>query len=239
MIPYRRPRTFLLTVLLCGLTVLAGSGRSSSAQTVTWPLADGNRQLELPGPAVESVVVGGDPVALPAPRAAQIQDTVEAQGPGDALDVLTVRLRPFDRIYVLTTGGREVAGQFSRATGTSLTVLVRHGLAREIPAGEVQRVWRRGESLAKRGMLYGAMVGAAILTIRWLADSDSDASVGDKLVVGPLLGGLAGGFYGAIIGAFMHERHEVYRAGPRTVRVMPVIAPGRGGVVVSMQFGRR
>jgi len=239
MIPHRRPRTFLLTVLLSGLTVLSGSGRPSTAQTVTWPLADGNRQLEFHGPAVETVVAGGDPVALPGPPAAQAQNTVEAQDPGEALDVLTERLRPFDRIYVLTTGGREVAGQFSRATGTSLTVLVRHGLAREIPASDVQRVWRRGESLVKRGMLYGAMFGAAILTIPWLADSESDASVADKLVVGPLMGGLAGGFYGAIIGAFMHERHEVYRAGPRTVRVMPVIAPGRGGVVVSMQFGRR
>ena len=48
--------------------------------------------------------------------------------------------------------------------------------------------------------------------------------------------GGVGLLYGALIGAFVHERPVVYRAGGPTVRVIPVLAPDRAAVMALVHF---
>lgn len=170
------------------------------------------------------------------PSEAHAQTPTDATDPVNALSVLSSRVAPFDTIYVLTTDGREIKARFSRASDTSLSVLVKQGLARDIAASDVQRVWRRTGTQVKRGMWIGAMVGAAVVTIPWLADSDAHETAGDKILVGTLVGGLVGGFYGAVMGAFIPERQEVYRASTTTARLVPVLGRGRNGVLLSVRF---
>lgn len=170
------------------------------------------------------------------PSDTHAQLPADATVPVSALPVLSSRVKPFEKIYVLTGDGKVTTGRFSRVSDTSLTVLVKHGRAREIPAVDVQRVWRRTGTQAKRGLWIGAMVGAAVVTIPALADSDSDLTAGDKIVFGTFTGGLVGGFYGAIVGAFIPKGEEVYRASAATVCLAPLLAPGRRGVMVGVRF---
>jgi len=167
---------------------------------------------------------------------AHAQPPADVTDPDNALSVLSSRVKPFDTIYVLTADGKEVKARFSHVSDTSLSVLARHGVAREIPAGDVLRVWRRTGTQAKRGMWIGAMVGAAVLTIPWLADSDMDATAGEKIVAGTLLGGMVGGFYGGIMGAVVPKRQEVYRSSTATARLVPLLGRGRNGVLLSVRF---
>jgi hypothetical protein len=111
------------------------------------------------------------------------------------------------------------------------------GEMRDIPAADLQQVWQRGASQAKRGMLFGFLAGAAIADIAALTASSSEAgwSTGDKIFLGTLAGGGAGLIWGGLIGAFIHERTVVYLATP-TVRVLPLLAPDRVGVMLAARF---
>ena len=159
-----------------------------------------------------------------------------AAGPITSLGALSSRVNPTDRIYVRKTSGEEIVGRFSHASQGSLTLEVK-GQIRDIPAADVQQVWQRGASQAKRGMLFGFLAGAAIADIAVLtaSSSESDWSAGDKIFLGTLAGGGAGLIWGGLIGAFIHERTVVYLATP-TVRLMPLLAPDRVGVMLTARF---
>ena len=175
-------------------------------------------------------------LAVSRPSAAQITpDVPAAQAQAAAsLSALSSRIKAFETIYVRTASGEEVAGRFSRASDVSLSMVV-HGQTRDIPASDVQQVWLRGGNRVKRGMLVGFLAGAAIADIAAVSsDSRSDLSVG--IFLGTVAGGGAGLIWGAIIGAFVHERPLVYRAAAPTVRVTPVLAPNRVGVMASVRF---
>ena len=136
------------------------------------------------------------------------------------------------------TSGEEIVGRFSRASQVSLTLEVA-GQIRDIPAADVQQVWQRGPSHAKRGMLFGFLAGAAIADIAALAASSSEESgwsTGDRIFLGTLAGGGAGLIWGGLIGALIHERTVVYLAAAPTVRVMPLLAPNRVGVMLAARF---
>ena len=172
-------------------------------------------------------------VGIGRPIAAQ----TAAPNPITSLGALSSRVTPADRIYVRTTSGEEIVGRFSHASQASLTLEVA-GRMRDIPAADVQQVWQRGASYAKRGMLYGFLAGAAIADISALtaSRSESDWSTGDKIFVGTLAGGGAGLIWGGVIGAFIHERTVVYRAVAPTVRMLPLLAPNRVGVRLAARF---
>jgi len=160
-----------------------------------------------------------------------------APGPIASLGALSSRVKPTDRIYVRKTSGEEIVGRFSHASQVSLTLEVK-GRIRDIPAADVQQVWQRGASHAKRGMLFGFLAGAAIADIAALTASStkSDWSTGDKIFLGTLAGGGAGLVWGGLIGAFIHERSVVYVGAAPTVRVMPSLAPNRVGVMLAARF---
>lgn len=160
-----------------------------------------------------------------------------APGPITSLGALSSRVKPTDRIYVRKTSGEEIVGRFSHASQVSLTLDV-EGRMRDIPEADVQQVWQRGASRAKRGMVFGFLAGAAIADIAALtaSSSDSDWSTGEKIFLGTLAGGGAGLIWGGLIGAFIHERTIVYLAAAPTVRVMPLLAPDRVSVVLAARF---
>ena len=237
------------------LVLVIGIGRPIAAQTVTWPFADfddtlesrwtvhrtggGNRSTaELMRVSPVSTVVTADSrqgETSTSDGSAQDQASA-ASGPITSLGALSSRVKPADRIYVRSTSGEKIEGLFSHASPVSLTLEV-EGRMRDIPAADVQQVWQRGASQAKRGMLFGFLAGAAIADIAALtaSSSESDWSTRDKILLGTLAGGGAGLIWGGLIGAFIHERNVVYLAAP-TVRVMPLLAPGRAGVMLAARF---
>ncbi len=161
---------------------------------------------------------------------------VNVRAPVASLGALSSRVKPFETIYVRKASCEEIAGTFSRASEASLTMEV-DGQTLDIPASDVQQVWRRGGNRVKQGMLFGFLTGAAIADIAAVASSSgSDSSVGTGIFVGTVAGGGAGLMWGALIGAFVHERPLVYRAAAHTVRVTPVLTPDRIGVMASVHF---
>lgn len=79
--------------------------------------------------------------------------------PSRSLDRLS--LPPRAIVYVLTTGGAELQGELVRASQAGGVELVRaDGRMVAVPASDVVRVWRRGDSL-RNGLLVGAAIGAA------------------------------------------------------------------------------
>jgi hypothetical protein len=84
------------------------------------------------------------------------------------------------------------------------------------------------------GFLGGAAVGVTAMTMS--GSDSSEWSRGDKVFFGTVVGGGVGLTWGALIGAFFHEHPIVYRAAGPAVGVMPVFAPGRAGVMVSVGF---
>jgi hypothetical protein len=211
------------------LVFVVGIGRPIAAQTVTWPLADLGDKPGTSGTKPELARVSTVSPAAQAPA---------GPDPITSLSALSARVKPTDRIYVRKTSGEEIVGRFSHASQVSLTLEVA-GQIRDIPAADVQQVWQRGASHAKRGMLFGFLAGAAIADIAALTASsseESDWSTGDRIFLGTLAGGGAGLVWGGLIGALIHERTVVYLAAAPTVRVMPLLAPNRVGVMLAARF---
>jgi hypothetical protein len=159
-------------------------------------------------------------------------DALPAFDPGEpliALSALSSRVLPFETIYVRNATGEEIVGGFWHASAASLTVEV-DGHTREIAAGEVQRVWRRGANRVRKGMLFGFITGATAMNLAFAGSGTG------YIVPATVVGGGAGLMWGALIGAFLHERPLVYRPGAPTVLVLPVLAPDRTGVMASFQF---
>jgi hypothetical protein len=238
------------------LVLVIGIGRPIAAQTATWQFSDLDDTLESRrtvhrtggGNRSTAELMRVSPVSTAVPADSRQGETVStsegsaqdqasaASGPITSLGALSSRVKPTDRIYVRSTSGEKIVGLFSHASQVSLTLEV-EGRIRDIPAADVQQVWQRGASQAKRGMLYGFLAGAAIADIAALtaSSSESDWSTRDRIFLGTLAGGGAGLIWGGLIGAFIHERTVVYLAAP-TVRVMPLLAPDRAGVMLAAWF---
>ena len=167
---------------------------------------------------------------------AQTRAVVDPQAPAASLGALSSRVKPLDRVYVYVTRLEVIEGRFSHASETSITLDV-NGRAQEIPAASVWQVRRRGGNRAKQGLLFGFLAGAAVATIATTtSDSESDYSAGDKIAFSVLAGGGTGAVWGAIVGVFVHKRPVVYQAPFPTVRILPVLAPGRAGLTLSARF---
>jgi len=246
----RRGRNRLRLGLLIGAPIGALVGQSGGCYRV-----DSSPYQSRTGPSCGASVLGGaaigagigaligsriwrpalvypTPLAAPAApvrAAANAATPVEAGNPVISLSALSSRVLPFETIYVRKASGEEIVGSFSRASEASLAVEV-DGHTREIPASDVQQVRRRGANRVHKGMLFGFLTGAAAMNIAF-------AGAGAEYILpATVLGGGTGLLFGALIGAFVHERPLVYRAAAPTVRVMPVLAPDRVGVMASVQF---
>jgi hypothetical protein len=168
--------------------------------------------------------------AAPIRDAANVRPSIELEAPVGSLSALASRVLPFERIYVRTISGAEIVGRFSRASGTSLAVEV-GGRTLEIPASDVQQVWRRGENRVRKGMLFGFLAGASLANLIFVSGGGTGF-----ILPATVVGGGTGLMWGALIGAFVHERPLVYRATVPTVRVTPVLTPDRFGVMASIHF---
>jgi hypothetical protein len=151
----------------------------------------------------------------------------------ESLSVLSSRIKPFETIYVRTASGQEVAGSFSHASETSLTMEV-DGQIREIQARDIQQVRRRGPNRVKRGMLIGYLTGATIGLSVTMTSESSEKGTGAFLSL--TAAGGAGLIWGALIGAFIHERPLVYPAPGSSVRIIPVVGPGHASVLAWVSF---
>jgi hypothetical protein len=206
----------------CGASVLAGVAIGAAVGALV-----GSRVWR------PTLVYYSTPPHAPAAQgvaAVEAPASVDTRAPVASLSALSSRVLPFEKIYVRTANGKEIVGNFSRASEAALTVDV-DGHPREILAGEVQQVWRRGANRVRKGMLFGFLTGAAVTNIIFVGGFGPEA-----ILPATVVGGGTGLMWGALIGAFVHERPLVYRAASPTVRVMPVLAPDRVGLMASVHF---
>jgi len=160
-------------------------------------------------------------------RPAPARTGLRTQGPVSALDDLWSRVRPGDTVYMRDRSGRSLKGVFSRASRSSLTMVIDHQ-PRDIPADQIQQIWRR-TSRYRQGMVVGPLVGA----IYGAASPARYASRGETAVAGALLGWALG----TTIGVVLPRRTTVYGVEvPPAVNVVPRLAPGRSGVTLSLEF---
>jgi hypothetical protein len=167
-----------------------------------------------------------------------------SSGPASSISELQTKVKRGDTIYVLDTDARESKGTLTEVSESSIRLLVK-GQIREIPAGDVQRVARRGDKLWN-GALIGAAVGG-ILAASSTGDpycAELDRLYGNGTCVktsdgtlGVLAGAVVFGAIGAGIDALIPGRTVVYRATPqRTVRLAPVLSGHQVGARLSLAF---
>lgn len=211
----------------CGASVLAGVGIGAGVGALIgsriWrPTLVYFTPPRAPAARGAAAVEEPTPVGAPA--------SVDKRAPVASLGALSSRVLPFEKVFVRTASGSEIAGNFSRASEAALTMDV-DGLTREIPATDVQQVWRRGGNQVRKGMLVGFLTGAAVGNLIFVGGLGPEA-----ILPATVVGGGTGLMWGALIGALVHERQLVYPAAAPTVRVMPVLTPDRVGVMASVQF---
>jgi hypothetical protein len=134
---------------------------------------------------------------------------------------------------VRTTSGVDVNGRFTRASESSMTVVVGDDL-REIPASDVVEVRRyRGGTHLKKGLWigipYGAWQGSAACHSDLHAPPGQNDDTGVPCGVGVLVGAAAGGAVGALIGGMTWGSSIVYS-------VTPIASANRVGVLASLVF---
>jgi hypothetical protein len=153
--------------------------------------------------------------------------------PADSLGVLSSRVMAFERIYVQTVSGEEIAGQFSRASSTSLTMEV-DGHTREIAVNDIWQVRRRGPNQVKRGMLVGYLSGVTLGLVGTMTSDSSDK--GAAVFLSLTAAGGAGLVWGALIGAFLHERPVIYPLSNSSVQFTPVVGRSGASLVATVRF---
>jgi hypothetical protein len=186
--------------------------------------------LRLPRASLPLVVILGFCHCVEAQTVDRIPSVVT---PAESLGVLSSRVMPFERIYVQTVNGEEIAGRFSLASSTSLTMEV-DGYTREIAASDVRQVRRRGPNQVKRGMLVGYLSGVTLGLVGTMTSDSSDKGAGVFLSL--TAAGGAGLIWGALIGAFIHERPVIYPLGSSSVQLTPLVGPSGASLVASVRF---
>jgi hypothetical protein len=200
-----------------------------------------------------TLVYGVRPGSRPAPPAAPaVPATVP---PAVSLATLSTRVKPGDPVSVVITGGTSIDGEFTRVSAASLTLTV-SAQAREIPAGDVQRVVRkRGGNHLKRGLLIGAPIGALAGSAScyqvdtFTHPADEGLSCGQGVLLGTVIGTGLGGLLGSVVWSrtvvfdATHDPESPPPAGasvdsPRQTRFMlaPLIARRGAGLAVSLAF---
>jgi hypothetical protein len=167
----------------------------------------------------------------------------DSRGPVSSVDQLATKVKRGDTIYVLDANGGETKGTLAEASESSIRLRV-NGQMREIPAGDVQRVARRGDRLWN-GALIGAAAGGALAVS---SQGDPTCAELNRLYgkgtcynssnpLGVLVGAAIGGAIGAGIDALIPGRTVVYRATPqRAVRLAPVLSGHQAGARLSVAF---
>lgn len=220
----------LIGAFVLGLPFAGGAGASCSPNcgaAVTGAALGGAAIGAGVGALIDSLHQGRTQLYGTRPESAH---SFHRQGPVETVPELWSRLRPGDTVSVRETKGEEVVGTFARTSESSITVVV-EGRPREIPANAVRRVQRRGSQLG-RGLLLGPPIGAAIFVSSALAGGASPGEVVFS-AAGGALGGLV---WGAIVGRLLPQRRVVFTGTAPAVRVTPVLAPGRSGAMLSVQF---
>lgn len=209
----------------CGAAVAAGAAIGGGVGALI-----GSRMTR---PALVYSRLPGQPVAraaTPEPFPQQAGPARhDTQTPASSLSALSSSLLPFEAIEVETAGGRTIRGTFSGASETALTIDV-DGQPRQIPAADVRRVWRRGGSKLRTGMLAGFVAGAVAISIPFASAYGAEA-----LPVSIAVGGGVGLLFGGLIGSFAHERHLVFQPGA-SVQLVPMVGPRVAGIATTIQF---
>ena len=136
---------------------------------------------------------------------------------------LALKVRTGDAIDVLEAGGRITTGRFAHVSSASIGVLA-GGQVREISAEEVRQVRRRGH-----WTVMGALVGAAVGASGGIYATECRQHFGDCF--------WSGTAFGTVIGRLIPKRTVVYGStAATTVRVIPLVSPGRSGVLLWVRF---
>jgi hypothetical protein len=218
----------LLGAFALGLSFAGGAGASCSpdcAKVVPTAALYGAAAGAVLGAGIDSLHPGRTVVYGTRPSVARSQ--LRERPPVTSLGDLFSRVRRGDTVYVRETSGQEIQGHFSRSSVSSLTIVV-DGQLRDIPSDGVQQIRRRTSQFG-RGLLVGPAIGAVIGALSPAQYQTRTASAVSGAFVGALVGGVVGGL--------LPHRSVVYQPGAQpAVIVMPVLAPGRSGVGLSVRF---
>ncbi len=122
-------------------------------------------------------------------------------------DLSSIRVAVGTMVYVSTRGGAELRGQFARVSDQSLVIIGPEGRELSVPAGEVARVWRRGDRL-RNGAIIGGLVGVLGGVFGQSACTDCSGEIALAVGVGvPMWAGV-----GALIDRAHTGRTLIYRA---------------------------
>jgi hypothetical protein len=178
-------------------------------------------------------------VAVAALLATGLGGTARAQEMA-ALDAVAARVKLGATIKVTRADGRELKGQLTQLSPSTLTVLSK-GTTTELRAGEIRSIYLQKPKRYGRNALIGFAVGAGIAAI---GDAVEDCR---GYLCGPEFTVLAVGFCGALgagVGVlFATDTPEsvlVYelKTASSSVRfgVSPVATPARQGVILTVRF---
>jgi hypothetical protein len=156
-------------------------------------------------------------------------------GPVGSVGQLRTKVKSGDTIFVRDMNGGETKGILWEASESSIRLLVK-GQIREIPAGDVRQVARRGDTL-RNGFLIGAAFGAIAMGASVVGEC---SNLGECLAPTVTFALISGGFFGAIgagIDALIPGRTVVYQVTPqRAVRLAPLLSSHQVGARLSVGF---
>ncbi|MGE5243106.1 MAG: hypothetical protein ACM3SQ_02625 [Betaproteobacteria bacterium] len=147
---------------------------------------------------------------------------------------LRLKIQTGDSIYVTDETGRETHGKVLSLSDSTL-VLSDDGGRREFTEATVQGIRQRQPDSLLTGALIGAAAGGGLgVAAATFSDECSYAAMSARCV-GPalLMTGLGIGI-GIGVDALIQGRKPIYEASGASVRVSPLLAPGRTGVHVTV-----
>jgi hypothetical protein len=160
-----------------------------------------------------------------------------AQGIATSLHELRLLVRPGETVTVVDTSGREVKGRIESLSAAQIVLRTPDG-PRQWSDPDLRVIrQRRGDSLGN-GALIGFGIGAGIGIAGGLALRESGETGAVVAAFGALYGGIGAGI-GVGFDALITRTYVIYDpvGAPRPqVRVLPLVAPTRQGLVVSVSF---
>jgi hypothetical protein len=165
-------------------------------------------------------------------------DSAHAQQLAATFDQLRVLVKPGDTLTITDTAGRKVQGRLSEVTPSTLALNVA-GRPQQFQHADVDMGEKRGPDSLKNGALTGLAVGGGLAAL-FVGAALSAGEEGGYwyLIALPAYSGM-GASIGAGVDALIEGRRVIYaRSNSATAKmnVMPIVARGRTGVMVSMGF---
>jgi hypothetical protein len=197
-------------------------------------------RLPSPEPVPRAEIPALSPAATPRPPPVLEPRTPLSLTPWDGLNS---RLQSGDPISVQETDGTKIEGRFSRASATSLRIVV-GSVTREVPADRVEGIAALiGGNRLVRGLVVGSTIGAGLGALSCAGSRSTDQSWNtdrqSNSCPSSVIGGVVVlGWIGALVGAKQRGSNPVpvYSAPNRKLDVAPTVGRHSVGAVLAARF---